>query len=256
MNTDLNNALCAHLLAMADDELILGHRASEWCGHAPILEEDIAFANIALDEIGHGVVWYSLLADLKGQDREMYPNQLVYHRDLVDFRCVQLVELPKGDWAFSMLRQYLFDVYEKVRLDWLVNSAFKPVAEAAAKMRPEEVYHLRHTRAWVRRLGLGTEESNRRMQTALNELWPYALQLFTPLPEDQQILVQEGYFPDPIEMRESWKLVIIPYLLDVKLKVPGDITLLPIGRNEHSPDLRLLLQGLQEVARLYPDAGW
>jgi ring-1,2-phenylacetyl-CoA epoxidase subunit PaaC len=111
MNPDLKAALAAQLLVMADDELVLGHRDSEWCGHAPILEEDIAFANIALDEIGHAVTWYGLLADLKGQDRETYPNRLVYHRDMLDFRCVQMVEQPKGDWAFSMLRQYLFDTY-------------------------------------------------------------------------------------------------------------------------------------------------
>src|SRR5688572_33249062 len=96
MQTDLRDALALRLLAMGDDELILGHRDSEWCGHAPILEEDIAFANIALDEIGHGVVWYSLLADLTGEDRETYPNRLVYHRDMADFRCVQFVQLEKG----------------------------------------------------------------------------------------------------------------------------------------------------------------
>jgi len=256
MNPDLKDALAAQLLAMADDELILGHRASEWCGHAPILEEDIAFANIALDEIGHGVVWYSLLADLKGEDREVYPNRLVYHRDLPDFRCAQLVELPKGDWAFSMLRQYLFDSYEKERLDWLVDSQFTPVAEAAAKMRAEEVYHLRHTRAWVRRLGLGTEESNRRMQAALDQLWPYALQLFAPQPDGQALLVDAGYFPEPAELRESWNLIIVPYLLDVRLQVPEVGVPQVNRRDEHSPDLRLLLQSLQEVARLYPDAGW
>jgi ring-1,2-phenylacetyl-CoA epoxidase subunit PaaC len=255
MNPDLKAALAAQLLAMADDELILGHRDSEWCGHAPILEEDIAFANIALDEIGHAVTWYALLAETKGEDTETYPNRLVYHRDFPDFRSAQMVELPKGDWAFSMLRQYLFDVYEKVRLDWLVDSKYEPVAAAAAKMRPEEVYHLRHTRAWVRRLGLGTEESNRRMQAAVDQLWPYALQLFAP-PEQERLLVEFGYVPHPDELCEAWQAAVIPYLQDAHLNVPNDSKPVAISRAEHSPDLKLLLDSLQEVARLYPDAGW
>jgi ring-1,2-phenylacetyl-CoA epoxidase subunit PaaC len=255
MNPDLKAALAAQLLTMADDELILGHRDSEWCGHAPILEEDIAFANIALDEIGHAVTWYALLADLKGQDQETYPNRLVYHRDMPDFHCVQMVEQPKGDWAFSMLRQYLFDTYEKVRLDWLVNSAYTPIAEAAAKMRPEEVYHLRHTRAWVRRLGLGTDESNRRMQAALDALWPYALQLFDGLP-DEKLLVEASYFPHPDELCESWQAVVTPYLGDVHLHVPNDGKSISPARTEHSAHLGSLLNNLQEVARMYPDAGW
>jgi len=255
MNPDLTAALAAHLLALADDELILGHRDSEWCGHAPILEEDIAFANIALDEIGHGVVWYSLLADLVGEDRETYPNRLVYHRDPADFRCAQIVELSKGDWAFSMLRQYLFDSYEKLHLDWLVNSEYHPVAEAAAKLRPEEIYHLRHTRAWVRRLGLGTEESNQRMQAAIDELWPHALQLFGPLPGDA-LLVDTCFFPDPAELLEAWQAVVVPYLEDAHLRVPPDEPSGAASRTQHTAHLDLLLRGLQEIARLYPDAGW
>jgi ring-1,2-phenylacetyl-CoA epoxidase subunit PaaC len=255
MNPDLKAALAAQLLTMADDELILGHRDSEWCGHAPILEEDIAFANIALDEIGHGVVWYSLLADLTGEDRETYPNRLVYHRDMADFRCVQFVQLEKGDWAFSMLRQYLFDSYEKVRLDRLVNSYFQPVADAAAKMRPEEVYHLRHTRAWVRRLGLGTDESNRRMQAALDTLWPQAMQLFVALP-DEALLIREGYFPSVEQLLEVWCETVVAYLEQANLRLPTVATPAAENRSQHTADLKVLLQGLQEVARLNPDAGW
>lgn len=255
MNPDLKAGLAAQLLMMADDELILGHRDSEWCGHAPILEEDIAFANIALDEIGHGVVWYSLLADLIGEDRETYPNRLVYHRDMVDFRCVQFVEFPKGDWAFSMLRQYLFDSYEKVRLDRLVNSYYQPVADAAAKIRPEEVYHLRHTRAWVRRLGLGTEESNRRMQAALDTLWPEAMQLFVAVPE-QDLLVRAGYLPAVEQLLDIWCEFVVPYLEQSNLQIPTVATPSAESRTQHTPHLHVLLKGLQEIARLNPDAGW
>ena len=126
---------------LADDELILGQRDSEWTGHAPILEEDIAFSNIAQDELGHATIWYGLLSELTGEE----PNELVFFRDFDDFRNVTLVELPNGDWAFSMLRQYLFDAFEMVRLSQLLESLYRPVAEAAAKIRMEELYHYRHT---------------------------------------------------------------------------------------------------------------
>src|SRR5215471_16608308 len=141
-------ALPTYLLALADDELLLGHRDSEWTGHAPILEEDIAFANLAQDEIGHAALWYGLLRNLDGSD----PDRLIFFREPGAFRNAQLVELPKGDWAFSMLRQYLFDAAESVRLPLLAVSTHRPLAEAAAKIRPEELYHLRHTQAWIQRL--------------------------------------------------------------------------------------------------------
>ena len=148
-----------YILSLADDELILGHRDSEWCGHAPILEEDIAFANLALDEIGHANLWYGLLAGILEQDPLTYPDQLVYFRRPNDYRNIQMVELPNGDWAFSMLRQYLLDAAELVRLNALAQSQFIPLAEVAAKILKEELYHHRHSSAWVRRLGLGTATS-------------------------------------------------------------------------------------------------
>ncbi|MGH7428237.1 MAG: 1,2-phenylacetyl-CoA epoxidase subunit PaaC, partial [Candidatus Methylomirabilaceae bacterium] len=168
--TELDLAVAARVLALADDELILAHRDSEWTGHAPILEEDIGLANIAQDELGHAGLWYGIYRSLVGHD----PDRMVFFREAGDWRCVQLVELPKGDWAFTMLRQYLFDAYEHVLLTQLAQSRHEGVAAAAAKIRQEELYHSRHTSAWVRRLGLGTAESHRRTQDALDALWPYA----------------------------------------------------------------------------------
>ncbi len=183
----LRNALSAQLLAWGDDEFILGHRDSEWCGHAPILEEDIAFANIALDELGHAQTWYILLAQLLEEDVGLYPDHLVYRRQAADFRNVQLVEFPNGDWAFSMLRQYLFDQMETIRLERLRNSRHRALAEAALKLGKEEIYHRRHSRAWVQRLGGGTQESHRRTQAALETLWPAASQLFNPLASEDAV---------------------------------------------------------------------
>lgn len=254
MKTDLKNALANKLLALADDELILGHRNSEWCGHAPILEEDIAFANIALDEIGHANLWYILLADVMGEPRDTYPDKLVFHREVSEYRCVQMVEFPKGDWAFTMLRQYLFDSAENLWLENLTQSEYPPIAEAAAKIRKEELYHLRHTRAWVRRLGLGTEESNRRMQAALDQLWACAFQLFAPLP-DEALLVEAGYVPKPDESRDSWRTLVEPYLRDSGLTIPT-VPPLNASREQHMPHLVELLADMQSVARLYLDAHW
>jgi ring-1,2-phenylacetyl-CoA epoxidase subunit PaaC len=116
---DLNLILAEKLVGMADDELILAHRDSEWCGHGPILEEDIAFANLALDELGHAMLWYRAYAELTGQDPESTPDRLVYFREAFEFRASHFSALPRGDWAFSMLRQYLWDVLEWLRLEAL-----------------------------------------------------------------------------------------------------------------------------------------
>lgn len=255
MKPELKDALAAYVLALADDELILGHRDSEWCGHAPILEEDIAFANLALDEIGHAAVWYGVLADLLGENIEIYPDELVYRRDASAFRCAEFVELPKGDWAFSMLRQYLFDTAEKLRLEMMLDSKYQPIAEAATKMRAEEIYHLRHTSAWVKRLGLGTGESNRRMQKALDALCPYALQWLEPLP-NEEMLVEAHYVPDPAALRADWINNITAHLSEAGLTIHKTAELPDSSREHHSDHLASLVAELQQVSRLYPDARW
>jgi ring-1,2-phenylacetyl-CoA epoxidase subunit PaaC len=252
--TDIDS-LFAHLVAMGDDELVLGHRDSEWCGHAPILEEDIAFANIALDEIGHAMLWYGLAAEVKGQDKEQYPNQLAYLRSPDEFRNAPLVELPKGDWAFSMLRQYLFDVAEAVRLKELTGSSHTPLAEAARKAQREELYHVRHTSMWVKRLGLGTEESHRRMQDALNAVWPYAQGYFEPLPSDQ-VLIDEKVVVDPASARSQWEATVRLYLSESGLSIPETHGKLSFNRKHHQKDLKSLLADMQSVARVEPDARW
>jgi ring-1,2-phenylacetyl-CoA epoxidase subunit PaaC len=252
MDAAVHRALTERLLAMADDKLILAHRNSEWAGHAPILEEDIAFANIALDEMGHAAIWYGLCGELTGDD----PDQLVFFRNPGAFRNVQLVELPRGDWAFSMVRQYLFDAAESVTLTHLKASAYRPLAEAAAKIATEEIYHLRHTGLWLRRLGLGTDESHARAQVALDALWPYARQLFVPLPGDSALIAAE-IIPDPALLRREWEGVAQPFLAECALLVPDDA--LPrrdVPRAEHTEHLMALLAEMQSVARLDPAAEW
>lgn len=245
--------LADYLIALADDELILGHRDSEWTGHAPILEEDIAFANIALDEIGHARLWYELAAELVGADQTRYPDQQVYFRSAADFRCLQLVELPKGDWAFSMLRQYLFDAFEQHRLTGLVASKYQPLADVATRIRNEEIYHLRHTRAWVLRLGQGTEESHLRMQTALNELWPYAQALSAPLPGELEL---KQMVPNSSDLFQKWNDDVSQFLAKAGLEVPKSRGPIEVDRAVHSEYFPALISDLQEVAQADPEAQW
>jgi ring-1,2-phenylacetyl-CoA epoxidase subunit PaaC len=251
MIPELRDALAAKLLALADDELILAHRHSEWAGHGPILEEDIAFANLALDEMGHATLWYEAYQELTGED----PDKTVFSRDAAGFRNVQMVELPNGDWAFSMLRQYLFDTAEMVQLTPLVESSYEPLAAAADKIRLEELYHLRHTSQWVRRLGLGTAESNGRLQRALDELWPYARQLFVPLP-DEQLLVDAGMVGASANLYQQWLRTTTNHLTQAGLALPDESQPPSQSRADHTPHLAALLAEMQMVARLDPQAAW
>jgi ring-1,2-phenylacetyl-CoA epoxidase subunit PaaC len=255
MNADLQQTLTDKLLAMADDEMILAHRNSEWTGHAPILEEDIAFSNIAQDEMGHAVIWYAMLADLLGEDPETYPDQLVFFRDAAGYRNAQLVELPRGDWAFTIVRQYLFDAAEILRLEELRHSQYQPLAEAANKIRNEEFYHYRHTHAWVQRLGLGTTESHQRMQRALEDIWPYTAQLFAPLPDEAR-LVAVNFVADPAELHSAWQNLVIPTLEEADLIAPAEAVPVTAPRSHHTDHLPALLAEMQEVARQVPHAEW
>ena len=250
MKQEVKTALIRKLTALADDELILAHRNSEWTGHAPILEEDIALANIAQDELGHATLWYGLLEPLDGRDADTF----VYTRGPGEWRNAQFVELPKGDWAFTMLRQYLFDMYEQLYLRRLVESSYEPLVEVVQKMLREERFHVQHTHAWVKRLGLGTEESSTRMQRALNELWHYAQQLFIPL-EDESELVEEGIFPNLEEVKEVWLAHMKQHLYAADLFIPDEGTP-PTSRDSHTQHLSQLVGELQEVARLEPEGTW
>jgi ring-1,2-phenylacetyl-CoA epoxidase subunit PaaC len=254
MKEEIKHALKGYFLAAGDDELILGHRNSEWCGHAPILEEDIAFANIALDEIGHASLWYTIVADIENKDRDEYPDRLVYFRNPGEYRNIQMVELHNGDFAFSMLRQYLFDIYEMVHLGLLSKSEYTPAADIAAKVRKEEVYHTRHCRAWIRRLGLGTEESNHRLQKALDNLWPYTLQLFLPMERESQ-LIDAGFVPGAAVVQNEWESEVFSFLEECSLVIP-DAPRLKADRSEHTPHLKVLLTEMQLLARSEPEAEW
>ena len=195
------------LYRMADDELVIGHRDSEWTGLAPILEGDIAFSSMAQDEIGHAQAYYEMLHALGEPD----PDTLAFTRKAREFRCASLVSLPKGDWAFSVMRQFLYDAAETVRLTARAAGTLVPLAQLTTKLRGEEKYHLMHGRTWVLRLGRGTEESREKMQHALALAYPCALALFESTEADE-VLAQAGICPREEQLRRERESSVAPVL--------------------------------------------
>lgn len=255
LSPSLRAALDSKLLRLGDDEFILGHRNSEWTGHGPILEEDIAFANLALDELGHGILWYRIVAMLRGEDPESYPDQLVYQRKAAEFQNADVVAVPHTDWAFSMLRQFLFDAYESIHIPALLASSYEPIADAAVKIKQEEFYHLYHTKAWVQRLGLGTDESQRRMQTALDQLWAPFQQLFAP-GRDESLLVDAGIIADLRPVHIQWRKMVVPFLESCSLVVPDDAGVPEVRQSANAEQMGALIDEIQQVSKIAPGAVW
>jgi ring-1,2-phenylacetyl-CoA epoxidase subunit PaaC len=246
--------LFEYLLRLGDDRLVLGHRLSEWCGHGPILEEDIATANIALDLVGQGTLFLKLAADVQAAGRSA--DDLAFFREAVEFRNLQLVELPKGDFGFTMLRQFLFDAFSVHLLDALQKSTNADVAAIAAKALKEARYHIRHTSQWVIRLGDGTEESHARMQNALNELWRFTGEMFLRDEIDER-LQTEGIAPDPATLEAPWRSVVNEVFAQAKLTIPENTFMMHGGRSgRHTEHLGHMLAEMQVVARSHPGAEW
>jgi ring-1,2-phenylacetyl-CoA epoxidase subunit PaaC len=240
------------LYRMADDELMIGHRNSEWTGHAPILEEDIAFSSMAQDEIGHAQAYYELLHALGEAD----PDTLAFGRKPREYRCAALVALPKDDWAFTIVRQFFYDASEQVRLTELAECAFTPLAQLTTKLRSEEKYHMMHGRAWMLRLGKPTGESRGKMQAAVDKAYPYALGLFEPT-EYCQPLTQAGICSPEDDLKSQWESAVAPVLADAGLRIPDSCKPVFGGRvGKHPPELNQLLDGLQLVYNIDPAAKW
>ncbi|HEX6600022.1 MAG TPA: 1,2-phenylacetyl-CoA epoxidase subunit PaaC [Gemmatimonadaceae bacterium] len=251
------NALFEYLQRLGDDRLILGHRLSEWCGHGPILEEDIALANVALDLLGQASILLRMAGEIEGQGRD--EDALAYFREAVDFRNCQLVELPKGDFGFTIARQFLFDVYDVVLLESLTKSSNAELAAIAAKSLKEARYHVRHSGEWMLKLGDGTDESHRRVQSALDYLWRFTAELFAMDDVDAE-LVQAGIAPDLAELKPKWESLVREVLDRATLTVPNDVPRLPRTRGgrtgAHTEHLGHLLAEMQIVARSHPGAKW
>lgn len=252
LSPQLKPAVIDLLYRLADDNIVLGHRNSEWTGLAPILEADIAFSSMAQDKMGHALAFYRLLNELG----ESEPDKLAFMRPAEQFRCCSLVSLQRGDWAFSAVRQFLFDEATRVRFEALSASRFEPLAHIAVKLRGELKYHVMHGRLNVRKLGQGTEESHGRMQGALDALYPHALGVFEPTEWDE-ILAAEGVLPREAALCETWRIDIEPILEEGNLSVPADASPAYGGRRGRHPEtLGSLLVDMQKVYRLDPNAEW
>ena len=242
------------LCRMGDNCLVLGHRVSEWCGHSPVLEEDIALANTALDLIGQTQLWLGLAGEVEGKGRTA--DNLAYLRDAAQFRNVLLVERPNGDFGQTLMRQFLFDAWHMEMLRALQGSSDKRVAEIAAKAAKEVAYHLERSADLVIRLGDGTEESRARMQKALNLLWPYTGELFLGDAVDQA-MVEAGIAPAPESLKAAWDRTVAEVLAEATLVKPEGTFQHKGGKQgRHTEALGFILADMQFLQRAYPGGTW
>lgn len=243
------------LLRLADDHLILGHRVSEWCGHAPTLEEDLALPNIALDLIGQARSLYTYAGEVEGKGRD--EDQLAYLRLERDYRNLLLVERPNGDFAHTILRQLYFSVFMQAWWREAVKSTDETLAAIAAKAVKETVYHVRHAAEWTIRLGDGTAESARRMADAVEALDRYTGEMFAS-DAVTDALAEAGIAPDPASLKPEWDRVIAEVFAEAMLELPDAQTYQQTGgrQGKHGEEMGFLLADLQYMQRAYPGMTW
>ena len=246
--------LLEFLLRLADDHLILGHRLSEWCGHAPMLEEDLAMPNMALDLIGQARALYAYAAEVEGEGRT--EDDFAYLRREREYRNCLLAERPNGDFAHTMLRQLTFAAFMEPMWRAMTASSDATLAGIAAKAVKEVAYHIRHAGEWVVRLGDGTEESARRMKAAAEELAPYVGELFET-DEVTEAMAAAGVAPDPASLRPEFDRTIGAVFAEAGLAIPAAPWAQSGGRRgRHGEVMGYLLADLQYMQRTYPGAVW
>jgi len=249
-----NDPLLTYCLRLGDDALILGHRLSEWTSRAPFLEEDIALTNVALDFIGRARLFYQYAAELQGGDAT--EDTFAYTRDVRDFTNLLICELPRGDFAFTIARQFLYDSYALLFMEQLKASEDARLAAIAAKAEKESTYHVRRGREWMLRLGGGTEESHAKLQRAVDDLWGYTDEIF----EVDTItagLIADGVGVDPTLLREDWHAAVSRVMAEANLSQPSPGWPVEGGRRGiHTDDLGFLLAELQFMQRAYPGLQW
>ena len=243
-----------YLVRLGDDSLIIGHRLSEWCGHGPILEEDIAMTNLSLDFIGQATSLLKYAGEVEGKGRT--EDDLAYLRYDRDYKNILLVEQPNGDFGMTMMRQFLFDAYRKLLFERLVHASDETIAAIAAKSLKETKYHFKHSSEWVIRLGDGTEESNRRVQESLDTLWRYTSELFYADAVDAE-LIGAGTIPSMEGLEEEWGKSVGEILSEATLIIPTNNWKHEGGRKGmHSEHLGYILAELQYMQRAYPGLEW
>ena len=246
--------LVSYLLRRADDALVLGHRLSEWCGRAPSMEEDMALANMGLDLIGQARSLYSHAAEIEGGGHD--EDAFAYHRDERAYRNLLLVEQPNGDFAVTILRQFLYAAFAEPYWRAMMGSRDATLAAIAAKAEKEMAYHVLHSAEWVIRLGDGTAQSRAHIVAALDTLWPFTGELFEADAPDRAV-IEEGIGLDPLTLREAWYDVVARVFAQATLPMPKDGAMRKGGRRgQHSEHLGPMLAQMQYLQRAMPGASW
>jgi ring-1,2-phenylacetyl-CoA epoxidase subunit PaaC len=241
------------LYKIADDLLILGHRNSEWTGFGPLLEEDIAFSSMAQDKVGQSQALYNILHAMG----EQAPDTVAFMRNANQFHNCIFVELPNGEYDFSLIRHFLFDTALAIRFDLLTRSSFTPLKELAVKIRGELKYHTLHANTWIKQLGTATPESIDRLQKSLNVAWPYALGIFETSPYEET-LIQTAVFDGEQAVFNPWLETVSTILKQTDLSIPNrsDNPVTGGRAGKHSEHLQPLLDEMSEVFRIDPGAEW
>jgi ring-1,2-phenylacetyl-CoA epoxidase subunit PaaC len=246
--------LVLYTLRRADDALILGHRLSEWCGHAPMLEEDMALSNFALDLIGQARELYGYAARSEGKDND--EDKLAYLRDVRQYRNLLLVEQPNGDFAQTLVRQFFYSTFADLYWRAMMASHDATLAAIAAKSEKESAYHLRHSSEWIIRLGDGTEESHTRAQAAIDRLWAFTGEMFA-VDGSERGLIDAGIAIDPAGLRDRWLRMVSNVVGEATLSLPQNDWMQQGGRaGRHSEHLGHLLSELQSMQRTFPGLTW
>jgi ring-1,2-phenylacetyl-CoA epoxidase subunit PaaC len=246
--------LVLYTLRRADDALILGHRLSEWCGHAPMLEEDMALANMGLDLLGQARELFDYAAEVEGKGND--EDKFAYLRDVRQYRNLLLLEQPNGDFARTMVRQFFYAAFADLYWRAMMKSSDATLAAIAAKSEKESAYHLRHSSEWMVRLGDGTAESNARAQTAIDDLWAFTGEMFE-IDDGERALIDAGIAADPATLRPPWLNLVSGIVSEATLALPKSGWMQQGGRSgRHSEHLGHLLSELQSMQRTFPGATW
>jgi ring-1,2-phenylacetyl-CoA epoxidase subunit PaaC len=246
--------LVLYTLRRADDALVLGHRLSEWCGHAPILEEDMALANMGLDLLGQARQLYSYAAKVEGKGND--EDKLAYLRDVRQYRNLLLLEQPNGDFARTMMRQLFYSAFADLYWRAMMKSSDATLAAIAAKSEKESAYHLRHSSEWIIRLGDGTAESHARAQEAVDHLWAFTGEMFA-VDETERGLIDKGVAVDALALRPLWLRTLSDVIAEATLTLPSNDWMQQGGRSgRHSEHLGHLLSELQYMQRTFPGLTW
>jgi ring-1,2-phenylacetyl-CoA epoxidase subunit PaaC len=251
---EARNNLFEYCLRLGDSSLILSQRLGEWCGHGPILEEDIALTNICLDLLGQARAFLTYAGQVEGKNRT--EDDLAYMRDEYEFRNALLVEQPNGDFAQTILKQFFFSAYQYFLYDALKQSKDKNISALAEKSWKEVAYHLRHSSEWVKRLGGGTEESRQRITDAVDALWFFTGGLFD-MDEVDSALIKEGIAVDLNLIKVIWENKVKEIFAEATLAVPEGTFMIKGSRNgKHTEHLGYILAEMQVLHRQYPKAEW